>query len=116
MSNRKLWLKQDEARKAKQAIGEILKGDSLASLHKKCVDARMRKNQISTSAALMETRTELSKLQEHFERLTKNREALESEGDMMERSYKETLGKIQNYKGQIEKNIFDFTGKKVKIE
>lgn len=116
MSNGKLKLKQDKERKAKQAIEEILKGNSLASLHKKCVDARMRKNQISTSAALMETRTELSKLQEHFERLKKKREALESEGDMMERSYKETLGKIQNYKGQIEKNIFDFTGKKVKIE
>jgi predicted nucleic acid-binding Zn-ribbon protein len=116
MSNGKLKLKQDKERKAKQAIEEILKGNSLASLHKKCVDARLQKNQLSTSAALMETRTELSKLQENFERLKKKREALESEGYMMERSYRETLGKIQNYKGQIEKNIFDFTGKKVKIE
>jgi hypothetical protein len=116
MYNGKLKLKQDKERKAKQAIEEILKGNSLASLHKRCVSARMRKNQISTSAALIETRTKLSKLQEHFERLKKKGEALESEGDMMERSYKETLGKIQNYKGQIEKNILDFTGKKVKID
>ncbi|MGB9854135.1 MAG: hypothetical protein ACPLRY_04940 [Candidatus Bathyarchaeales archaeon] len=116
MSDGKLKLKQDKERKAKQAIEEILEGDSLASLHRRCVAVRLRKNQLSTSAALMETRTELSKLQEHFERLKKKREALEAEGNMIERSYKETLGKIQNYKSQIEKNIFDFTGKKVKIE
>lgn len=116
ISSGKLKLKQDKERKAKQAIEEILKGDSLANLHKRCVVARLRKNQVSTSAALTETRIELSKLQEHFERLNKKRDALESEGDMIERSYKETLSKIQNYKGQIEKNIFEFTGKKVKIE
>ncbi|MGB9959929.1 MAG: hypothetical protein ACPLKQ_05365 [Candidatus Bathyarchaeales archaeon] len=116
ISNGKLKLKQDKERKAKQEIEKILKENSLASLHEQCVAARLRKNQLSTSAALMETRIELSKLQEHFERLKKKREALESEGYMVERNYKDALGKIQNYKGQIEKNIFDFTGKKVKIE
>ncbi len=116
ISNGKLKLKQDKERKAKQEIEKILKENSLASLHEQCVAARLRKNQLSTSAALMETRMELSKLQEHFERLKKKREALESEGYMVERNYKDALGKIQNYKGQIEKNIFDFTGKKVKIE
>ncbi len=116
ISNGKLKIKQDKERKAKQTIDEILKGNSLSSLHGKCVTVKLRKNQLSTSTALMETRTELSKLQEHFERLKKERESLESERSMIERDYKETLSKIQSYKGQTEKNIFDFTGKKVKIE
>lgn len=116
MSNGRLKLKQDKERKAKQVIEEILKENSLANLHKRCSAARLRKNQLSASATLMKNRTELSVLQEHFETLRKKGEALESERDRVERSYKETLDKIQNYKSQIEKNIFDFKGKKVKIE
>ncbi|MEM2912106.1 MAG: hypothetical protein QW146_06345 [Candidatus Bathyarchaeia archaeon] len=116
ISNGKLKLKQDKERKAKQAINEILRENSLTNLHKRCTVARLQKTQLSTSATLLETRTELLKLQEHFERLKKNREALESEVCVIERNCKETLWKIQNNKSQIEKNIFDFTGKKIKIE
>lgn len=116
LSDGKLKLKQDKERKAKQAIEEILTGDSLANLHRRCVAARALKTQLSTSSELAETKTELAKLQELDEQLKRKRDALEAEKSIAERNYKETLEKIQNHKEQIEKNIFEFTGKRIKVE
>lgn len=116
ISDGRLKLKQDKERKAKQTAEEILNGDHLLSLHGKCFAAKMRKIQLSTSTTLIETKTELLTLQERIESLKRKCETLESESNRLEKSYNETLSKIQNQKNQIERNIFDFTGKKVKIE
>ncbi|MEM2937153.1 MAG: hypothetical protein QXJ63_01230 [Candidatus Bathyarchaeia archaeon] len=116
ISDGRLKLKQDKERKAKQAAEEILNGDSISSLHGKCSAAKMRKIQLSASTSLIEAKTELLTLQERVESLKRKCEAFESERNMLEKSYNDTLAKIQNQKSQIERNIFDFTGKKVKIE
>ena len=115
MADGRLKLKQDKERKARQAIEEILNKDALTSLHRKCGEALMRRNKLSSSSALEETRTELQRLQEHIDQLEKTVERLKVEEQMFERSYREALEKIKKCKRQMEKNILDFTGKKVSL-
>jgi ribosomal protein S4 len=76
----------------------------------------IRKKQLSASAEVAETRSDLSKLQEHMEKLGQKRRILDSEESMLEQTFNGTLEKIRNHKNQIEKNIFDFVGKRVRIE
>jgi len=116
MSEGKLKLKSDKTRKAKQAIENILNRNSLDGLYQKCVDAMTRKIQLSTSLEVAETKSGLSKLQEHFENLERRSKSVESEENAIEQAYNETLEKIHNHKNQIGKNIFEFMGKRVHIE
>jgi cell division protein FtsB len=115
MAYGKLKLKQDKERKARQTIEEILNEDVLASLRQKCGEEWMRRNKLSSSSALEETRTEIQRLQEHIDQLEKTVERLKTEEQTLERSQRETLEKIKKCKSQMEKNIFDFTGKKVSV-
>jgi predicted nuclease with TOPRIM domain len=116
MANGRLKIKQDKERKAKQAIIEIVDRNSLVVLHQKCVTAKTRREKLSTSSVLAETKSELLKLEEHLERLEKKVESLKSEENRLDKSLKENFDKISEYKSKIEKNILDSTGKKVKME
>lgn len=116
MSENKLKLKSDKMRKAEQAIDNILNKNSLASLHQKCTDAIAQRKQLSTSAEVAETKSDLSKLQEHLEDLERRKGIVESEESTVNRAYNETLEKIRNHKATIEKNVFGFMGKRIRIE
>jgi len=111
----KLKLKLDKMRKAEQAI-EGISNDSLENLHKKCVDTFMRRNQLSISAEVTETKSGLQKLGEHLEDLERRRNVVESELKTLERAHSETLEKIRNTKSLIEKNVFTFMGTKIHVE
>lgn len=116
MSEGKLKLKPDKTRKAKQAIENILNKNSLDALHQKCVDAMTRKSQLSTSSEVAETKSDLNKLQEHLENLERRCKSVGSEENTVEQVHSETLEKIRTHKSQIEKNIFSFMGRKVRVE
>jgi len=116
MADGKLKLKPDKMRKAEQAIQNILSKNSLESLHEKCVDAIARKSQLSTSPEVAETKSDLSKLQDLMEKHERRRNSVESEESVAVRAYNDTLEKIRNHKNQIEKNIFGFLSRKVRIE
>jgi hypothetical protein len=116
MTGGKLKLKPDKMRKAEQAINSIVDKNSLVELHEKCVNIMARKRQLSASAEVAETRSDLLKLQEHLEALEQKRRIIDSEESMLEQAFNGTLEKIRNHKNQIEKNIFDFVGKRVRIE
>ena len=115
MSEGKLKLKPDKMRKAEQAI-ESMNKNSLEGVHKKCVDALAQRKQLSASAELAETRSDLSKLQEHIENLERRKNGVETEENLIERGCNETSEKIRNHKSQIEKNVFSFMGKRIRIE
>jgi hypothetical protein len=76
---KKLKLKPDKERKAKQATDKILNMNSLASLHQKSIDVTLRKKQLSTSRKFAETKSILSSLQESLEKLERRLESVESE-------------------------------------
>ncbi|MGB9714367.1 MAG: hypothetical protein ACPLZC_05240 [Candidatus Bathyarchaeales archaeon] len=116
MSEEKISLKPDKKRKAEQAMDNILNKNSLTDLQRKCVNLAWQKKQLSTSASIEEAKHSLSILQKHLEDLEKKKEVIESEMNTVERNISETEEKIRNHKTSIEKNIFDFTGKRVRIQ
>jgi len=112
----KLTLKPDKKRKAEQAIDNIINKNSLASLHQRCVNVALQRSQLSTSAEVEETKRGLLRLQEHLEGLERRRGIVESDENAVSRTISETFKKIQNHKAAIEKNVFDFMGRKIRIE
>jgi hypothetical protein len=116
ISEEKVSLKPDKRRKAEQEIDNILNKNSLADLQQKCVNLAWQKKQLSTSASIEEAKRSLSILQKHLEDLEKKKEVIESEMNTAERNISEIEEKIRNHKTSIEKNILDFTGKRVRIQ
>jgi hypothetical protein len=116
MSEGKLKLKPDKMRKAKQAIESIVDKNSLESHYKKCVDTLTRRRQLSASAQLAETKSDLLKLQEHIDNLERRKNNIESEENLLKRGCNEALEKIRNSKSLIEKNVFSFVGKRIHVE
>lgn len=115
MSER-LNLKPEKERKARHAIDNILRKDSLASLHQRCVEVMMLERQLSASAEVAETKQGLSRLQEHFENLNTRKRVVESEEIAIKRAHDETLGRIKNHKDEIEKNILSFMNRRIRID
>ena len=115
ISEDKLKLKLEKARKAEQAINNIAINNSLATLQQRCKAANARKTQLSTSEEVASTQKDLAKLNEHIENLTRNKGVLEAEEIILARNYSETADKIRNVKSEIEKNILSFMSKKVTI-
>jgi hypothetical protein len=115
MNEGKLKLKLDKARKAEGDITAILKRDSLANLHKRCVEVATRERLISTSAKMEEIKSSLSEYQEQAKQLKARKASVEAHEAVKERAYKETLDKISNHKRAIEKNVHSSLGIKVQI-
>jgi DNA repair exonuclease SbcCD ATPase subunit len=116
MSEGKLKLKPEKTRKAEQAIESILNKNSLADLHQKSVNVMMRRQQLSTSTEVAETEKELTKLREQLEAQEKRKKIVEGELITLEKAHNETIEKIRNNKAGIEKNVFDFMSKRIRIE
>jgi hypothetical protein len=111
----KLKLKPEKVRKAEQAINNIVNNDSLATLHKQSREASARKAQLSTSEEVAVTQRDLTKLCEHVDNLTRKKGVLETEEFTIDRNCKETAEKIRSVKSEIEKNVFGFMTKKIKV-
>lgn len=111
----KLKLKPEKARKAEHALGNILSTDSLVNLHQKCAAVIARRKQLTTSMEMEEARRSFSRLNEQIEKLDIQRSNIESQKIAIDKAYNETLEKIRNHKGEIEKNILSFVDKKVQI-
>ena len=116
MNEDKLKLKSDKARKAEQALEEILQRDSLSSIQGKCVEVALRKKQLETSAELEEANRNLAMFKQQMEKLKSRQGNLEADEAIKENARNEALEKIENHKKAIEANIFSFLGKQVQIQ
>ncbi|MCW3993956.1 MAG: hypothetical protein NWE85_05270 [Candidatus Bathyarchaeota archaeon] len=116
MSEGKLKLKRDRKRKAEQDIDRILGKNSLDALHQKCRETIIRKKQLSTSTETAKIKENLLKLQEELKQLKRKEKRVESEENTTKRKLNETQERIRNQKKEIEKNVFDFMGKRILIE
>mgnify|MGYP002399033368 CR=1 FL=1 len=115
MNEDKLKLKPDKARKAEQAIDDILRRGSLIGLHRKCVETASRKKKLENSAAIEETKQAISVFEQQIEQLTIRRNNLEADEQVKERACNELLEKIRDHKKTIEANILSFLGVQVQI-
>jgi len=115
LSEDKLKLKPEKARKAQQVVIGILDNNSLDSLYQKCREVATRKARLSTSAEVAAAERELSKLNEHKELLKRNKGVIEGEELAISRNYTETLERIRNHKDEIQKNVLAFLNRKVVV-
>ncbi|MGF3523272.1 MAG: hypothetical protein ACQXXJ_09315 [Candidatus Bathyarchaeia archaeon] len=111
----KLRLKPDKARKAEQAINDILKGSSLEAFHRKCVEAAARRRQLESSTELGEAKRQLSLLQQQKDQLQTRCLNLETDEAAKEKSRTDLEEKIRNHKKAIETNILTYLGKQVHL-
>lgn len=109
----KLKLKSEKARKAEQAIANIVNSDSLAGLYNRCKEAMKRKTQLSVSEEVAATQKDLTKLHGSVENLTTKRGVLETEEIVTRKNCEETAERIRNVKKEIEKNVFSFMDRKI---
>ncbi len=116
ISEGKLMLKPEKIRKAEQVMENILSKNSLAGLHEKSMKTVTLHRQLSASDEVTETGRTLLKLEEQLDGLERRRKVIEGERITLERSCAETLEKIRNHRAEIEKNVFDFTYKRIQLE
>jgi hypothetical protein len=116
MSENKLKLKSDKARKADQTLEDILKRDSLASLQVRCAEMVARKQQLLASAKMEEIKHQISVLQEQVEQLKARKASVEAHEAVKDHAHNEILDRISSHKRAIEKNIQGSLGKKVQIQ
>jgi len=112
----KLKLKPEKVRKAEQTIDNILNKLSIADLHQKCRNARVRKSQLQASDEVAETEKELSKLRGHLEEQERKKRVLEAERITVEQNLRKISEDIQQQKDEIEKNVLSFTNQRVTIQ
>jgi hypothetical protein len=115
MTEGRLKLKSDKARKAKRKLKDVLERESLMKLYTQCAQVAARERQILNSPKMEETKRNLSEYQKQTKRLKAIKERFESHESVKERAYKETLDKISHYKRAIEKNVQSSLGEKVQI-
>ena len=115
MTEGKLKLKSDKARKAEQKLNEVLDSDSLANLYKRCAEVAAREGQILNSTKMGEIKRSLSEYQEQTTQLKARKARVEAHESVKEHAYKETLDKISSHKKAIEKNVYSSISKKVQI-
>jgi len=111
----KLKLKEDKARKAEQAVNEILKQNSLANPQTRSAELAARKAQLLSSPQMEETCRNLTCYQEQLDQLKTRKTSIETHETVKENAHKEALDKISNLKRTIEKNIFTSIDIKVQI-
>ena len=116
MTQDRLKLKPEKARKAEQLIQTIFNQNSLADLHQRSLSALSSRKQLSMSPEVAETEKNLSMLRTQLEELERKRKVVEGERSTFERACSETAEKIKNHKSDIEKNILAATNKRIRIE
>ncbi len=112
----KLKLKTARLRKARQQIDGILKKDSLANLHRECLEAISKRKQLLTSETVTTTKEEMEQLQTTLQKLQKQKQFIESRRRTLEEEHHGTLQKIEARKSDLEKSIFELTDKRVQID
>jgi chromosome segregation ATPase len=116
MSEDKLKLKADKARKASQSADEILKRDSLIGLQARSKNVVTRRTEILASTRMDEIKRDLSLCQEQLKQLTARKTNVESHEGVKENEKTDIQDKIRSNKRAIEKNVNTFLGKKIEIQ
>jgi len=111
----KLKLKSTRLRKAQEQIDSVLNRASLNTLHKSCIEARSQKKQLLTSGVAAAFQNELVMLQEELRQLQKENELASSRVKALESEHKKLLEKIENEKKELEKTVFQLSGKNIQV-
>ena len=115
LDNKKLKLKPSRMRKAKDQINNILNKTALLSLHQNCSEAFSKKNELSTSGIISESRDERAGLQNRLKDLQRRKRLLEARDARFEKEHKEARKGVEMQKKDLEKIVSDLSDKNVQI-
>jgi len=115
LDNKKMKLKPSRMRKAKDQISSILNKATLAALHQNCSEALSKKNELSTSGAITESRDERAGLQNRLKELQTRKKLLEARDARFEKKHKEVRIRAEEQKRALEKIVSDLSDKNVQI-
>ena len=115
LDNKKLKLKPSRLRKAKDQIDSILNKTALVSFHQNCSEALSKKNELSTSGTISESRDERARLQNRLKDLQKRKRLLEARDARFEKQHKEARMRVDKQKRALEKIVSDLSDKNVQI-
>ncbi len=108
-----LKLKASRLRKAKEQIDNILKRDSLANLHRDCLEVTSKKKRLLKSEKVSATQDKMEQFHATLQNLHKKKESVESRLGVLEEKHQRVLKKVETQKDELEKSIFKLTDKKV---
>ena len=115
LDKKKLKLKPSRLRKAKDQIDSILNKTALLSLHQNCSEAFSKKNELSTSGTISESRDERAGLQNRLKDLQRQKRLLEARDARFEKQHKEARKRVEMQKEDLEKIVSDLSDKNVQI-
>jgi hypothetical protein len=115
ISEDKLKLKSDKARKAVQSIERILNRNSLAGLQARSINVVNRRTQLVTSSRMDQIKQDLSLYQDQVKQLNARKMSVETHEAVKENAETDIKTRISNSKRAIEKNVYSFLGRKIEI-
>ena len=115
MEKGKLKLKKSRLRKAKDQINNMLNKTALLSLHQNCREAFSKKNQLSASEVISESRSERANLQNNLKDLQRRKRLLETRDAALEKKIQETRRRIEEQKDELEEIVSEISSKNVQI-
>jgi hypothetical protein len=116
MSEDKLHLKDEKARKAEATIEEIFKTNSLDVFQTRCVEVNARKKQLEASPEIEEAKRGLLAYQLQMEKLKTRHSNLEADERVKENQRGEVLERIRTHRKNIEANVQSFLGKQIQVQ
>jgi predicted nuclease with TOPRIM domain len=115
ISKNKLKLKSTRLRKAQEQIESVLNKASLNTLQQNCKQASTHKKQLLTSETTTNLQKKLTELQNQLKQQQKENEATTTRIKTLDDEHKKLQEKIQNERKELEKTVFQLTGKHVQI-
>jgi hypothetical protein len=116
ISEDKLKLKDEKARKADQSIQDILQSDALAQLQARAIELAKSRQELSNSAVMDEIKKDLAASQNQLDLLRARKNSVQSHESVKEQAYREIQEKINANKRNVEKNVLASLGKKIQIQ
>ncbi|NIR87637.1 hypothetical protein GWO13_08810 [Candidatus Bathyarchaeota archaeon] len=111
----KMKLKRSRLRKARHRINEILRKDSLTTLHQSCKESFSQRQQLRTSEEMAAFRKKLRRFKKNLRELKKKKELMNSRKAVLESKRQEIMEKIKNQKRELEETILELTDKNVQV-
>lgn len=115
MQKGKLKLKKSRMRKAKDQINSIIKKTALLSLQQNCIEALRKKNHLSTSGALSETRNKKTSLQTKLNDLQRKKGILERRYAVQEKENKRLRARVEEQKKELQRVVVELVNNDVQI-
>jgi hypothetical protein len=115
LETKKMKLKSSRLRKAKNQINHIVNNATLLSLQKDSSETFNKKNELSKSGVISNTKNQKEKLQDQLKELQRRKKILVKRDSRFDKQLKDVQKIVEEQKRSLEDNISEISGKKILI-